>query len=76
MSNRLILGVDGGGSKTTAVIASLDDTGNLQVLGRGRGGPCNLKLAGKEQSLRSLDEAIDAYGFSFRCFPEPFNPFF
>ncbi|MGB7453729.1 MAG: BadF/BadG/BcrA/BcrD ATPase family protein [Lysobacterales bacterium] len=57
--SRLILGVDGGGSKTTAVVASLDETGFMQILGRGKGGPSNLRLAGKEQSLASLDTALD-----------------
>ena len=56
---RLLLGVDGGGSKTLALIASLDENGQMKVLGRGRGGPSNLLLSGKEQSLASLDQAID-----------------
>jgi len=62
-SNRILLGVDGGGSKTAALIASLerdgDGAGQIHILGRGRGGPSNLRLAGKEQSLASLDKAVD-----------------
>jgi len=58
--SRLILGVDGGGSKTLALVATLDEAGQISVLGRGRGGPSNLRLSGKEQSLNSLDQAIDA----------------
>jgi len=57
--NQILLGVDGGGSKTTALVASLDDKGSIQILGRGRGGPSNLRLAGKQQSLDSLNKAID-----------------
>ncbi len=57
--SRLILGVDGGGSKTMALVAALDDSGYMTILGHGRGGPSNLKLSGKEQSLNSLDQAID-----------------
>ena len=57
--SRLLLAVDGGGSKTLALVASLDENGLIDVLGRGHGGPSNLKLAGKEQSLDSLDQAID-----------------
>lgn len=57
--SRLLLAVDGGGSKTLALIASLDGNGKTHVLGRGHGGPSNLMLAGKEQSLASLDQAID-----------------
>ena len=56
---RFLLGVDGGGSKTVALVAALDESGEIQVIGRGRGGPSNLRLSGKEQSLNSLDQAID-----------------
>ncbi len=57
---RLVLGVDGGGSKTLALVASLDETGAMNILGRGRGGPSNLRLAGKQRSLKSLDEAVNS----------------
>jgi hypothetical protein len=43
---RMVLGIDGGGSKTAALIASLDESGELNILGHGRGGPSNLRLAG------------------------------
>jgi len=58
-NSRLLLGVDGGGSKTLALVAVLDEFDEMRVLGRGRGGPSNLRLSGKEQSLNSLDQAID-----------------
>lgn len=58
-SPQLILGLDGGGSKTAALLARLDDVGNVITVGFGRGGPSNLLLAGKERSLESLDEAIN-----------------
>jgi N-acetylglucosamine kinase-like BadF-type ATPase len=54
----LILGVDGGGSKTAALIARSDDKGVIDIIGRGFGGPSNLQLAGKERSLTSLNQAI------------------
>lgn len=57
--SRLILGVDGGGSKTAALVARLDASGQMSILGRGRGGPSNLRLAGKAQSLSSLEQAVD-----------------
>lgn len=57
--SRLVLGVDGGGSKTAAIVARLDANGQLSILGRGKGGPSNLRLAGKAQSLASLDQAVD-----------------
>ena len=56
---RLILGVDGGGSKTVALLATLDEADQLTIIGRGSGGPSNLRLAGKEQSLQSLDNAVN-----------------
>lgn len=58
-TTQLILGVDGGGSKTAALLASLDENGQLTILGRGIGGPSNLRLTGKEQSLQSLDKAVN-----------------
>jgi len=58
-SKRILLGIDGGGSKTAALIASLDNTGKIDILGSGRGGPSNLRLAGKKQSLASLNKAVD-----------------
>lgn len=57
--NQLLLGVDGGGSKTAAVIASLDSNGNIHVLGRGRSGPSTLNRQGIDQVLANLDQAID-----------------
>ena len=56
---RLILGVDGGGSKTSALLASLDEAGQLTIVGRGSGGSSNLRLTGKKQSLQSLDKAVN-----------------
>jgi len=58
MSEHLLLGVDGGGTKTVAWIACIDDPG--QVLGRGSSGPSNPQVVGAETCLVRLDEAIDA----------------
>lgn len=58
-TNQLVLGIDGGGSKTTALIASLDKKGKINVLGRGRSGPSNVRLAGTATSLASLNQALD-----------------
>lgn len=57
--SHLVLGVDGGGSKTAALVALLSEDGQLTILGQGKGGPSNLRLAGKTQSLASLDQAVD-----------------
>ncbi len=56
---QLLLGVDGGGSKTAAMVATLDDSGKMTIRGRGLAGPSNLRLAGKEQSIASLNQAVD-----------------
>lgn len=57
----LILGIDGGGSHTTALLARLRDNG-YEVRGKGRGGPSNLRALGESVAFGSLDEAIaDAF---------------
>jgi N-acetylglucosamine kinase-like BadF-type ATPase len=58
---KLFLGVDGGQSSTTALIG--DETG--QVLGMGRGGPCNHvgKAEGREKFLRAVGGCLRAAGF-------------
>lgn len=57
---RLIIGVDGGGTKTEAVLAALDEQGQAHIIGQGESGPSNMRLAGHEQALTSLDEAVSA----------------
>ncbi len=54
---KLFLGIDGGGSRTTAIVG--DEHGS--VIGRGVAGPAN---ADPEQFKRALCEAIHAAGFS------------
>ncbi len=66
-ARRLLLGVDGGGTKTAALVATLDSDDNVHVLGSGRGGPSNLRLAGRERSLASLDAAVDQAMSSAGC---------
>jgi len=51
--DKMILGVDGGGSQTTALIA-----GASGVIGRGRAGSSNYHAVGKEQALQALKEAV------------------
>lgn len=57
--SHIVLGIDGGGSKTTAKIARLEQDGGIIVLSSGRGGPSNFRLAGAEISLVSLNQALD-----------------
>lgn len=70
----LILGIDGGGSKTAALLATrsksglgrADDEQNTplppiagwNIIGTGHGGPSNLRAVGLERAVDSLDTAI------------------
>jgi N-acetylglucosamine kinase-like BadF-type ATPase len=53
----LVLGIDGGASSTTALLAE-GATG--RVLGRGDGGPSNIQAVGEEAALRELEVAAGA----------------
>jgi N-acetylglucosamine kinase-like BadF-type ATPase len=57
---QLILGVDGGGTKTQVRIAAVADDAGIEVLGEGRGGPSNAAVVGIEAAVANLDEAVDA----------------
>src|SRR5512136_2682153 len=52
----LLLGIDGGGSKTVALLADLDG----RVLGRGTGGPSNYQVVGIQAAEVALNESIRA----------------
>jgi len=56
----LIVGVDGGGTKTVVQIASVAHDGSIEVLGEGYGGPTNVRAVGAEHAKTNLDVAIDA----------------
>ena len=57
-TDNLVLGVDGGGTKTLAWLARLD--GEPAPLGVGLGGPGNFQAVGVEAALCNLSEAIGA----------------
>jgi N-acetylmuramic acid 6-phosphate etherase len=50
----LVLGIDGGGSHTVALLAR-----DGVILGRGESGPSNLRTVGEARALSALNEAID-----------------
>lgn len=50
----LLLGIDGGGSKTTALLASSDGS----VVGRGAGGASNYQAVGLQAALAALEKAV------------------
>lgn len=56
MTTDLIIGIDGGGSKTLALLADAD--GN--ILGRGSAGRSNYHAVGREAALEALDTAVKA----------------
>ena len=55
---RWLLGVDGGGSKTSVRVARVDD-GTLSVVAKATGEPSNLRALGAEAALKNLDDSID-----------------
>lgn len=60
----LLIGIDGGGSHTVAVVATVTKfrkgTPRWSVAGRGQAGPCNRHAVGKERAFQALDQAVDA----------------
>src|SRR5687767_5494710 len=56
----LVIGVDGGGTKTVAWLARPDDQGHETVLGKGQAGPGNPRAAGFEVAQTNIDVAIAA----------------
>lgn len=58
-SGVLILGVDGGGTKTVACLARISSDGAEKILGRGRAGSSNVKAVGLAQAQENLRHAID-----------------
>lgn len=54
MNHQFVLGVDGGGTKTEACLAS----GNAEIIGRGFAGSSNVKAVGTERAQANLRHAI------------------
>lgn len=59
VADRLVLGVDGGGSRSTAVLAVVEPSG-CRELGRGDGGPANAVAPGFTAAAANLAASIDA----------------
>ncbi|MEJ7590995.1 MAG: BadF/BadG/BcrA/BcrD ATPase family protein [Planctomycetaceae bacterium] len=58
----LILGIDGGGTKTVAWLAACGDgslPNNAVILGKGSAGPSNQRAVGPVMALHNLDSAIE-----------------
>jgi N-acetylmuramic acid 6-phosphate etherase len=64
----LVLGIDGGGTHTVALLAQLDRQTSKtiyqspltphQILGRGEAGPSNFQSVGTDRAFRAIDEAV------------------
>jgi N-acetylmuramic acid 6-phosphate etherase len=55
-----ILGIDGGGTHTVALLAQVNrqEAGAWTVLGRGEAGPSNVQAIGAARAFQSLDEVV------------------
>ena len=56
----LVIGVDGGGTKTVAWLAPADDMTNTAIVGRGQAGPGNPRAVGFDVAQANIAAAIDA----------------
>ena len=57
-----VLGIDGGGTHTVAVLAVVEN-GHLGVVGRGEAGPSNMKAVGPAAAFAEIDRAVErAFG--------------
>jgi N-acetylglucosamine kinase-like BadF-type ATPase len=54
MRERYVVGVDGGASKTVAILGSVEG----KVLGRGQGGPSNYQNVGTASAIHSIKQAV------------------
>jgi N-acetylglucosamine kinase-like BadF-type ATPase len=55
---QLVIGVDGGGTRSTAQLVERLDDGSLRTLGTGDSGPSNPRSVGLTAAMTSIDEAI------------------
>jgi N-acetylmuramic acid 6-phosphate etherase len=67
-SRKLVLGIDGGGTKTVAHLAEVDTSGNFVTIGRGQAGSSNIKAVGVEQALANLNQSIELTGLELSRF--------
>jgi len=64
-SDQLVLGIDGGGTKTVAWLARTDTSHEFSVVGRGAAGPANPQAVDLAVAVENLDRAVaDAFSQS------------
>jgi len=68
---RLVIGVDGGGSRCTAVLARRSAERGLDLLGRGHGGPANPRTAGHDAARLAIAAAVEGAFADAGIAPEP-----
>src|SRR5262249_20668824 len=56
---RHVLGIDGGGTHTVALLGVVEQE-TVKVLGRGQGGPSNMKAVGPASAFAEIDRAVAA----------------
>ncbi len=59
-SDSLILGIDGGGTKTVAWLAACAVGDEPRVIGRGTAGPSNVQAVGFDSAIENLNDAVAA----------------
>ncbi len=59
-SDDLVLGIDGGGTKTAAWLARRAGEEESSIVGRGWAGPANVQAVGVDAAIENLNAAIDA----------------
>jgi N-acetylmuramic acid 6-phosphate etherase len=55
----LVLGIDGGGTRTVVMLATRRSGTEWKLLGRGEAGPSNRQAVGTPAALAALDEAVE-----------------
>ena len=70
-TQKLILGVDGGGTKTVACLARVFTDGQYEILGRGQSGSSNLKAVGTEKALQNVLLSVRQAWSDSQQTPEP-----
>ena len=70
-SRQLVLGIDGGGTKTAATLAVVSDDQNFHVVGRGTAGASNLNAVGLDAAAVELQRAVERAFQSAGVEPHP-----
>jgi len=70
-SDELVLGIDGGGTKTVAWLAVRSCKAESSIVGRGTAGPANPQTVGFAEAIKNLDRAIAAARADARAEPGP-----